>query len=363
MIPIDHLATEDWLATFPYSWVDNISTNKFLPIYTLKRCILIHKKYTSNKLDVLDEEFLFISPSLALLCTDSGFLGSKVSRGTFLKDELDCFTLEKDPWSNCNRIISGMNHKLFLSSKLDYGHVLLDYLPQILTATSNINLGQFELYTGCLDNSYAEEGLKLCAEGTNINIISKSIPPIHNNLSYAIYEVKNLILPPCLTRLKKIHILKKYFLPRLENQLAIKKNETMTIRSSKIFINREEDPLFHVLPNLKQLILKKGYRFIDFTKKSIFEAYCYIVNSEHVIVPLGAETANLIFAKNTIITILLDSSSMDDFDYLSSIYDSVLTLTNQYPLLQICDPLDISLDDHKNAAGTKLYLDRISLIN
>ena len=226
----------EWLSSFPSTWIEYIYCNSTYPVVKIKECLVIHQIYALPGRKTVDEEYFIISPNNKILEYNSIYSPYKGIEGSFVQSLVSS---DINPWANVDVIIDNKEPCYFHAAKPNYGHAILDCLPDILAVGDYIIKNNGSIYTGFNPDKSLIDALQIVQK----ELIGYCVPPeIHgrpSDKSWRSYKVKNLILPPHRSRTEKVDYL-KYFIPKIE--LVQQTNPRMS--KENIYIQRKTTHVF-----------------------------------------------------------------------------------------------------------------------
>ena len=225
---------ESWLSTFPNSWITKENTEHLSSdLIIIKKCIIVHQKYGLAGRNVFDEEYLFISPTNEILDSSPIYRSRKVVEGTFLGQLLTDGGMI-NPWKDFDAEIKSNGPLYFHAVKPNYGHMLLDFLPDLLSIHNHLIKNKGELFTGANPDYSVYEALDVVSKWLRNNMVDPN-KHLTTKKSYTIFLANNVIISPLRSRCERVSLLKNGFIPLIAN---FKENES----KKKVIINREQNP-------------------------------------------------------------------------------------------------------------------------
>lgn len=311
----------EWLSSFPPKWIEYIYHDSHYPIVKLKECVVIHQTYGLPGRNAVDEEYFLISPNNKILEYSSVYSKYKGIDGSFFHALV---SRKINPWKSVDVALENNMPIYFHAAKPNYGHTILDCLPDILATSNYIIKNNGRIYTGVNPDKSLIDAISISER----KLIDYCIPPEMHGWptkgTWRSFKVKNLILPPHRSRTEKVDYLKKHFIPNIRDFQQAEGLE----RKKNICIQRATKGRISIDKLMEKDLDLLGFHKIDATQLSLKESFSYFSRAEKIIISFGAETANLIFSENALIYLLVDAKKMVEPLYLNALTDTVLSISN-----------------------------------
>lgn len=336
---LDFQPTSNWLDTFPQAWVKPLKdrNSSVATSYILKKCIVVHQIYPLPGRKAVDEEFLFISPTNAILDNQPIYRKAKIVPGSFL-DHLQRSSTGNSAWANAQTIIKDKSVVAFIIAKSNYGHALLDFLPEAVSIIPHIVPMNGSIHLGSEPNSVV---IRALSEIMNYSDRSPHLASLKcpAQSSYHVYRVHNLLITALNSRAEKISILRDRFIP------AIPSPPHRSDGPKKILVNRAHNQRLLISATVRQELVNKGFTIVDLTKMSFFDTVWMMQSAEIVLLAVGAESSNLVFTSpSTNVFLYANSQQLSSPFYINAIADTILPISMSKISLCPLDPLSSCTD-------------------
>jgi len=329
-----YLEIYNWLQTFPDSWITYVENplTPYSPNFLLKYCIVIHQYYALPNRTVYDEEFILVSPTNNVLDSSPVYRKAKAIKGTYLYI-LKSNDPAGNPWLTYGNELLSNEPKFFCACKPNYGHALLDFLPEY--AALNKLIGELEgsFYIGSYpDGSINDLFFILPPKGSIISSgkqINSKVP-----FPYVVYLAKNVIVSSLRSRAEKVESISQSFTPAL-------KLSDMNEKSGNIIVNRKDKPRISISSSVGQWLLENKFVYVDLVGRPLKDAVAIFSNAKNIILAMGAESSNLIFSdEDTVAHLLVNCEQLRSPYYMNAITDTVLPITRSSINIVPLQPLE-----------------------
>ena len=344
----------EWLSSFPSAWIEHIHCDLTYPVVKLKECLVIHQTYGLPGRDAVDEEYFLVSPNNKILEYNLIYSKYKNVPGSFVSHLI---SEQINPWKNIDVVLDNSEPAYFHAAKPNYGHAILDCLPDILVVGNHIAKNNGRIYTGINPDNSLMEALQMIDKDLTGFCVTPQNHGIATQKTWRSFRVRNMILPPHRSRTEKVDYLKKYFIPRMRGNSKINSRAD----ANSVFIQREKKARVKIDNSTETALKAKGFQKIDATQLSLQESFDIFSNAAKIIISFGAETANLIFSDNALIYLLVDAKKMTEPLYLNALTDTILSISNSR-LSIIPLESDGEVISSSGLADSKLILSSLSFI-
>ena len=343
------LNTKDWLQTFPSSWTTRVEISSFSFAFCIKKCIVVHQTYLLGGRNYIDEEFLLVSPSGHILDNSPIYRRAKFIPSSYCYDFANS-VCKISPWSAFDEELCDSSLKYFHAAKPNYGHVILDFMPEFCALYKTIKSSNGSFFVGSNPDPVLYESVRLLDNSSSSCLKTSPFPHKYSGRSYRIYLATNVILSPLNSRCDRITELFNTLLP------AIPPIPSSHSVAKNIFINRTANSRVLLGPEAQKWLLYSNYVTYDLTKMNLIYTAWLISSASNIVMALGAETSNLIFASPMATShILLSQHNLSSPHYLNIITDTIIPITNSNVFLH---PLPSEAQDgqHQGMADSKIIL-------
>lgn len=328
---LDFKPTPNWLETFPRTWITPVCLSSFPIItgYILKQCLIVHQVYPLPGRKAYDEEFLFISPTNCVLDNYPIYRKAKIIPGSFL-ELLRQQPTTNVPWSSPNTVLRDFPLISFIIAKSNYGHALLDFLPEAYSVAPDLIAQDGMIFVGADPNTTILQALSDSVPLLSPVLRLNPLPDVTYS-SFNIYKVSNLLITPFNSRADKVAIIQDKFRPRIQDLPP-------PTSSTNLLVNRKHNKRLIIDDLLQDELRDQGFSTVDLTTTNFNDTVSLLRSANRVLIPLGAECSNLVFANRYAdIRVFVNSQSLSSPFYINAIADTILPITSSN--LSIC-PLD-----------------------
>ena len=123
--------------------------------------------------------------------------------------------------------------------------------------------------------------------------------------------------------------MRKHFLPFFNIN---SNNRHIDNHYPNIIIEREKNERVHIKDTALDVLKSQKFEKIDATQLTLQDSFRIFSNAKNIILPFKAETANLMFASNASVFLLVDRGRLTDL-FLSECYDRYYTFYNRIKII------------------------------
>lgn len=316
------LNTKDWLQSFPSSWITSIGISSLSYIFCIKKCIVVHQTYMLAGRTYLDEEFLLVSPSGHILDNSPIYRRAKFIPGSYLYDVANS-AHRCSSWSAYDEELFNSSPKYFHAAKPNYGHVIIDFMPEFCALYKTFSSTNGFFFIGSNPDSILNESVRIFDNVSSASLKTFPFPHNSSGRSYRIYLASNVVLSPLNSRCDRVTELFNTFLP------LIPPTPFGYSSPKNILINRTQNSRIILGPDGQSWLSNSNYVNYDLTNMNLISTAWLISSATNIVIAVGAEISNLIFASSTATShVLLSQNSLSSPHYLNIITDTILPITN-----------------------------------